>query len=103
MKHGLGFGVADRVCGLGQGIVDMLTKLDKNSFFYGIFYCQFGYFFDTGVGVCLLCGRLGIGHWIGAFQGFSGGILVSFDFILNLKSYGKLLGQLYIHFLIIII
>ena len=67
------------------------------------FTANFGYFFDTGVGVCLLCGRLGIGHWIGAFQGFSGGILVSLDFILNLKSYGKLLGQLYIHFLIIII
>ena len=41
MKNGLNFRVADRVCSLGQGIVDMLTKLNKNSFFYGIFYCRF--------------------------------------------------------------
>ena len=31
------------------------------------FTADFGYFFGTGVGVCLLCGRLGTGHWIGAF------------------------------------
>lgn len=67
MKHGLGFRVADRVCGLGQGIVDMLTKLDKNSFFLWNFLLPILGTFLTQVlefAFCVAGWVLAIGLWL---------------------------------------